>query len=499
VGAAHEEAILGVGAVEPAQLGLQRNSLKLWHVCAMGIAFQGLALAIYNNLGLIAGYVGPIAPLIFIGVSIASIPTAISFATMSNRIPSTGSAFAWATRLISPKFGVWMGFIMACLYSVTACLFPLLAGIFGNSLLEFLGVHATWVTAMLAGFAAIAFIAYTTLKNIKINARVTATLMGFEVLFVAFLSLFIVIKQGSAGHLSIQPFNPAANTGGLNGFRLALIFVVLSISGFDVVVPLAEEARTPRRYIPIAVLVSLLGAGLYMSLTSYGYVIGVPSKDLVSFFTGTGQVTPIYPLAAQYIGNFKVLVPITGITATLAGFAAVTTAASRIIYTLSREGYAPARLGTVHRQYRTPWNALKLVLGLCVVLPILVLLWQDRIPVQSYGWLGSVTVFFILIPYTMVNVFSILYHRKHREQRNLFTHLVLPLAGIAFNLYVFYVAFFKTSLTGGLSFKAGASIVVSACALAFAVGIPWTAWTTRRRGKMLEAKMASGPSDEESG
>lgn len=453
--------------------GLRKNSLKLWHVCAMGIAYQGLALAIYNNLGLITGDTGPIAPLIFIGVSIAAIPTAISFAVLSNRIPSAGSASTWATQLVAPTFGVWMGFIMAALYTISSCLFPLLMGIFVNSLLEFFGVHATWVTAVLGGLIAITFIGYTTIRNVKISARVTATLTAFEVLFVAFLSIFIVIKQGSAGHLSLQPFNPAANTGGFNGVRMALIFVVLSISGFDVVVPLAEEARTPRRYIPTAVLVSLIGAGLYMSLTSYGYVMGVSPAHLVSFFNGTGQVTPIYPLAGRYIGDFRILVPITGITATLAGFGAVSVAASRILYTLSHDGHGPRTFGSLHARYRTPWNAQRAVLAATIVVPLLVLLWQDRIPTQAYGWLGSTSVFFILIPYTLVNVFNIIYHLRRRREMNWFLHLVLPVLGIVFNVYVFYEAFFKASLTGGLPFKSGASIVVLPCVLAFVIGVPW--------------------------
>jgi amino acid transporter len=450
---------------------LRASRLKLWHLCVLGIAYQGLALAIYLNLGFIETQVGPIAPLVFLGISIAMVPTAISFAVMTNRMPSSGSAFWWASRTISARFGVWVGWILASLYVFSVCLQPPIFGLFFNSLLEFIGISATWWTAVIGGLAATAFVGYTTLKDIRISAKVTFALLTFEIAFVAFLSIFIVIKQGAAGHLTAAPFSLSSNTGGHTGLLLALIFGVLSVSGFDVVAPLAAEARSPKRFVPIAVVVSLLGAGVYMALVSYGYVEAVPVSTFVGKFSASGQITPIYPLAGRYIGNFKLLVSVTGMTAVLACFGSISQAATRVIFTLGQQGHGPRAFGRLHPAYRTPWNAEKFVLGIAIVVPIAMILWLDRSPLSAYGWLGSLVVFFILVTYSLVNIINIVYHLRNRDQMNWVTNLAVPILGLAVDAYVLYYASFKSLLENG-SFRFGTSIVI--VSLVWAVlGIGW--------------------------
>jgi amino acid transporter len=470
---------------------LRSNTLSVWHLCGVGIAYQGLALAIYLNFGFIVSNVGPIVPLIFIGVSLAMVPTAISFAVMTNRLPSSGSAYWWATATISPRFGKWVGWVITSLYVLSLCLQPPIFGLFFNSLLEFAGVPGTWWTAALAGLAATVFVGYTTMRDVKISARVTGVLMLVEIAFVAFLSLFITIKQGAAGHLSAAPFELSANPNGFSGIHLALVFGVLSVSGFDVVAPLAAESRSPRRYVPIAIVVSLLGAGAYMSLVSYGYVEAVPIDRFLNDFMASGQITPILPLAHEFIGNFDLLVPLTGMTAVLASFSAVAVAASRILYTLSSDGHAPAALGALHHRYSTPWNAQKLVLAIGVITPTVLMLWLDHSPLTTYGWLGNCVVFFVLLTYALVNIFNIVYHVRS-GQLNWLTNLVLPLLGLAFDAYVLYYAFFHTLLSSG-SVKLGVSIVVF-CLVWLAIGVVWALSRSRHT-----SGTTAGPSLDDTG
>ena len=58
--------------------GLKADSLRLWHLVAVGLAFQSLALVVYLNVGFIEQTAGPVAPVVFLLVTLASIPTAIS-------------------------------------------------------------------------------------------------------------------------------------------------------------------------------------------------------------------------------------------------------------------------------------------------------------------------------------------------------------------------------------------------------------------------------------
>jgi amino acid transporter len=116
----------------------------------------------------------------------------------------------------------------------------------------------------------------------------------------------------------------------------------------------------------------------------------------------SGQVTPVYLVAGRYIGNLKVLVPLTGMTAVLACFGANALAAGRTLYAVAREGLAPGALAKADPRSRTPWNAQLLVLAVAAVAPIGLGIWQGSY-LADFGWTGQVIVFFILIPHLAVN------------------------------------------------------------------------------------------------
>jgi amino acid transporter len=93
-------------------------------------------------------------------------------------------------------------------------------------------------------------------------------------------------------------------------------------------------------------------------------------------------------------------------------------------------------------------------------------------------------VFFILIPYTLTCVANIFYHRRfHRRDFNVLTNLVLPVAGIAINCYIFYKNFFQTFVLNATSFVLQTSISV-ACGSAVVLAVVFTVIGIRRTGRL---------------
>src|ERR1700736_1997089 len=91
---------------------LRPNSLGLFNLVVIGIAYMGLALTVYFNVGIMEGITGPIVPLAFAAVTIAMLPTAASFAVMNARRPSAGSVFTWLWEATTPPVGVWLGWVL---------------------------------------------------------------------------------------------------------------------------------------------------------------------------------------------------------------------------------------------------------------------------------------------------------------------------------------------------------------------------------------------------
>src|SRR5215469_4760346 len=340
---------------------LSRNALGLWGLVIMGIAYMGLALTAYFNFGIMEGITGPIVPLAFAAVTVAMLPTAASYAVMNSRRPSTGATLTWLWEATTPPLGVWLGWVLVIAYIDGCILQPVMFGLFFNSFLNYFGVSTGYLTATLAGLIPIAVVGYMTKKDIRISAKIVGYFIAIEAGFVALLAIYIMIKQGIAGHLSFQPLNPTAATAGWTGFLNALLFAMLAIAAFDIVAPMAEETRTPRSLVPRATILVTIGAGLYWVVTSFGIVNAVPAKTMAGY-VASGQFTPIYLVAGHYIGWLKILVPLTGFTAVFAAFSAISIAASRQLYALGREGLAPRVFARTDRN-KTPWNAQVLVLA----------------------------------------------------------------------------------------------------------------------------------------
>src|SRR2546429_9423400 len=126
--------------VSPGESRLNTNALGLWGLVIMGIAYMGLALTAYFNFGIMEGITGPIVPLAFAAVTVAMLPTAISYAIMNSRRPSTGSTLTWLWEATTPSLGVGLGLVPGVARIVGGRPLPGVFGaFFSELLLIFLG------------------------------------------------------------------------------------------------------------------------------------------------------------------------------------------------------------------------------------------------------------------------------------------------------------------------------------------------------------------------
>lgn len=460
-----------------------RHKLGLSGLIALGIAYMGLALAVYLNFGVMEALTGPVVPLTFLAVTAAMLPTAASYAAMNARRPSAGSALTWVWEATVPWLGVWLGWILVITYVVGAILQPVMFGLFFNSFLDVIGVHAGAVTAMCGGAVAVLVAGFLTRRQIRVSARAIGVFICIEAGFVLLLSALIVIRQGANGRLSWQPLLPSHATS-WSGFVNAVLFAVLSIAAFDIVAPIAEETKTPRSLVPKATIIVTLAAGAYWAVTSFAIVSSVPAATMASY-VNSAQFTPVYLIAGEYVGALKIMVPLTGFTASLAALSTVSIAASRQLFALARQRMAPRAFVAVSPD-AVPRNAQLLVLACCAVLPVLVTLYQDDSPMKAFAWIGQAYVFLILIPYTLTCCANIIYHLRHQAaQMRWLTNLALPVTGIVINCYIFYKNFLVTFVFHPDSFQFQTSISVACFTLAVLAAVA-TAAGHRRRAASAE-------------
>ena len=148
------------------------------------------------------------------------------------------------------------------------------------------------------------------------------------------------------------------NKHGWGGILGGAGIVFFAFIGFDAVSTAAQEAKNPKRDMPIGILGSLVVCTILYIL--FGHVLtGVANwKDFVDPEKGR-EASVAYAITTG-MPNFGWLA--TAVTvAILAGFSSVILVMlmgqSRIFYTMSNDGLIPKAFGQLHSKYKTPYKA----------------------------------------------------------------------------------------------------------------------------------------------
>ncbi|MEU2133347.1 APC family permease [Streptomyces sp. NPDC018352] len=247
--------------------------------------------------------------------------------------------------------------------------------------LNYLSVHATWVQTeknqlTAAGYGlAVAFMAFFVLVNFfgirwlaHTNSVATWWKLAIPLLTIAALAA-TTFHKSNFGHQGFAPFGvegvlSAVSTGG----------IIFALLGFEQADQLAGESRNPARDIPRAVIGSILiGALVYWALQ----VVFIGALPQNSFAHGWADLTfadktgPFAGLALSAgLGWLAALIYIDAVVSPTGTGLIYTTAASRVSYGLSRNGYVPVVFERTTAR-GVPWFSLlfAFLVGLIVFLP----------------------------------------------------------------------------------------------------------------------------------
>ncbi len=463
---------------------LKRGAVGLVGAATLGAIMMSPALGLYGNWGPLAQDIGVISPLIFALGLLIALPTAISYASIARVMPSSGSAYTWLWRSLTPSAGIFIGWILIGYYIVAVILQPYLFGLYFNELLNFVGITgvSTYVGGLIGVLLVTGVAAFFVYNGIQMSVRGTVILILFESLVAGGLALTIILTKASQGDLSFAPFDPG-QLGGAKDIGLALIIMVLSYTGFDVISTVAEETHSPRKLIPRATIVALLTVAAFWIFGTWGLSIAVPMSQ-VNDLVNSG-VTPVTPIAKEYWGGGEILVILTAFTATTGVFIACAIGSTRVLYAMGREGTLPLAFGKLHPRLKTPWNATHLVFVFSLFATIVWPFWLDGNFLASFVWWAGCIAFFALVTYLFVNLANLLYFtRVQPAERNVLTNIVAPVLGLIVDAYVLYKAFFE-SLWNVSDWRQGPAIIVF-CLVVAALGIAYVVILRSRRPELFK-------------
>ena len=248
----------------------------------------------------------------------------------------------------------------------------------------------------------------------------------FEIVVFVALSAWMLISN--IDNLTVQTFNPSHAPGGTYaGVFKGMVFAILAFIGFEASAPLGEEAKNPRWTVPRAVVLSCVGVGIFYVFCSYAWVIGTGFDNFTK--TATAAANPWRDLGIVFWGGGWVLVFFAIINSALANSNAGATAASRVLYSLGRNGLLPKAFAKTHPTHKTPHVAIifQTVLGLAVAL---LLGWKYGDLITAFSIIATAVTIVVIVVYIIVCLATVVYFSR-REDHNPWLHWVLPILGAA--------------------------------------------------------------------
>jgi ethanolamine permease len=321
------------------------GTFQLWGI-AVGLVISGEYFG-WSYGWASAGTLGFLVTSIFIALMYTTF--IFSFTELTTAIPHAGGPFEYSRRAFGPTGGFIAGFATLVEFVFAPPAIALAIGAYVN--VQFPALDPKWVAVgAYVIFMALNIAGVTIAASFELVVTLIAIfeLLVFMGVVAPGFSVANFVKGGWAGADSFS-------IGSISGIVAAIPFAIWFFLAIEGVAMAAEEAKNPHRSIPIAYIggiVTLLALALGVMVFAGG------SGD----WTKLANINDPLPQAMKLIvgensGWLHMLVWL-GLFGLVASFHGIILGYSRQIYALSRAGFLPAVLGTIHPTRRTPHLAI---------------------------------------------------------------------------------------------------------------------------------------------
>ncbi|MEU1288814.1 APC family permease [Kitasatospora sp. NPDC005856] len=432
------------GRERPGTGGVDR--LKADSVGLVGVVFMALATAapitaMTGNLPIIVGQGnGAGAPAAYIVATVVLTVFSVGYVAMARHITAAGAFYGYVSHGLGRVVGMASGLLAVLAYVVTEAA---VLGFFAYSLRGLvrsqLGVDLGWGWYALFGAAVIGVMGWF---DLHLTAKVLGVALVLEIGVLSAVSLAVLCSGGGPDGLlagALNPLNALKGVGssGASAAGLGLFFAFWSWVGFESTAMYGEESRDPKRVVPRATMVSVVGVGLLYVFVSWMIVSGngveqavavasgaVPGKDGNSLFFDPLGVH----LGAWAVTVFQWLV----VTGSFACAMAFHQCAARYLYAIGREGLLHPALGRTHARHGSPHVA-SVVQSVIAVGLVAGFLAAGMDPyAHLYTLLALLGTMAILVVQTLCSFAVVGYFHvrgRHPETAHWFRTLVAPLVG----------------------------------------------------------------------
>jgi amino acid transporter len=464
-------ATAGTGGKTETVQRLKPNAVGLIGVLFMAVATAAPITAMVGNVPIAVGFGNGIyAPAGYFVATIVLTLFAIGYAAMSKHITATGAFYGYISHGLGRIVGLGAGFLTAMAYMVFEASLIGIFAFFGNDTFNSLfHVNIPWIVFAIAMLAINALLTYF---DINVAARVLGVFLITEIVMLALMALSVLFTGGGPQGWSwgsLNPLNAFQNLSGAvagadgsmitvaGSAGIGLFFAFWSWVGFESSAMYGEESKNPKKIIPIAVISSVIGIGVFYVIISWLAIVGTGPQNAVALAQDSATAGDIFfgPVGA-HLGTWAVdLFKILLMTGSFACGMAFHNCAARYIYAIGRENVIPGMrktLGATHPSHGSPHIAGFVQTGFATVVVLFFAL-TGRDPYTGlYGLMALLGTTAIMIVQALAAFAVIAYFhvgKNHPETANWFRTFLAPLLGGLGMLYVVYLLGKNASFAAG--------------------------------------------------
>jgi amino acid transporter len=405
---------------------LRKHAVGIWGVLFLTVTGSAPISAMLFNTPLVVGYGNGLgAPAAFIFATVVLTIFSVGYVAMSRKVTTAGGFYSYISHGLGREFGLGSGFAAVVAYSVFEASLCGGFAFFLNQKLSQIGTAtgAGWLNGIQWPWLAILMVVLISLIT-YFDIRITARLLGFfligEILFLLIFDAAMLVRGATTSTaFTVEALNPikAFQGFGASGTIVAglasigLFFAFWSWVGFEMAPNYGEESKEPKRIVPMAMYISVIGLGVFYTITSWAPFAGYHTlNDAIAQAQGNAAQFYLGP-AQQYIAlGVDQALSILIITGSFACGMAFHNTACRYFYSLGREQVLPKALGQTHPRYQSPYIASitqSVIAGVIVIL-FAVFGGRDNPNTQAYlelyGLMAVMGVIVILAVQALVSI-----------------------------------------------------------------------------------------------
>lgn len=344
--------------------GLERARLSFVQVLGQSVSAVAPSAVMVTLPALVIPDAGRATIAVFVAAAILMTAVGYCIGQFATRMVAVSGLYSYIVKGLGAVPGFGGGWSLLVGYAAAAMASTLGAASYLAALLGRVGLPAgsplIAVLAAIVGLLALLLM----VRGVQLSARI---MLAIEVFAIVAASAALVVAFVQSVREGATPSAGGAKSGSAVGF--AVLLAITSFVGFESAGTVAREARNPFVAVPRAIRWTPIALGVL-----YVFAAALQLPEPVRQGVDSLPIVLTLPDTSGAGSSTLSIVMELGITASW--FACVlgsTTALSRTLFAMGREGVVPSVFGRTHHRFHTPHVALTAAMPIVVAVPVLYL------------------------------------------------------------------------------------------------------------------------------